>query len=82
MLINTPSPNVKAKPCITEVENLEDLQHELMVFLLSKIHLFNPENGAKTYSYFDSPACLDSSPFYTISNILYSIFRQLTIISY
>ena len=36
----------------TEVENLEDLQHELMVFLLSKIHLFNPENGAKAYSYF------------------------------
>ena len=36
----------------TEVENLEHLQHELMVFLLSKIHLFNPENGAKAYSYF------------------------------
>ena len=36
----------------TEVENLEDLQHELMVFLLSKIHLFNPDNGAKAYSYF------------------------------
>ena len=36
----------------TEVDNLEDLQHELMVFLLSKIHLFNPENGAKAYSYF------------------------------
>ncbi len=34
------------------VENLEDLQHEIMVFLLSKIHLFNPENGAKAYSYF------------------------------
>jgi len=36
----------------TEVENLEDLQHELMVFLLSKIHLFKPEKGAKAYSYF------------------------------
>ena len=36
----------------TEVENLEHLQHELMVFLLSKIHLFNPANGAKAYSYF------------------------------
>jgi hypothetical protein len=23
-----------------------------MVFLLSKIHLFDPENGAKAYSYF------------------------------
>ena len=34
------------------VDNLEDLQHEIMVFLLSKIHLFNPENGAKAYSYF------------------------------
>ena len=26
----------------TEVENLEDLQHEIITFLLSKIHLFNP----------------------------------------
>ena len=36
----------------TEVENLEDLQHEIITFLLSKIHLFNPDNGAKAYSYF------------------------------
>jgi hypothetical protein len=36
----------------TEVENLEHLQHEIIIFLLSKIHLFNPENGAKAYSYF------------------------------
>ena len=36
----------------TEVENLEDLQHEIMTFLLSKIHLFNPDKGAKAYSYF------------------------------
>ena len=36
----------------TEVENLEHLQHEIIVFLLSKIHLFNPNNGAKSYSYF------------------------------
>jgi len=36
----------------TEVENLEHLQHEIIVFLLSKIHLFNPANGAKAYSYF------------------------------
>jgi hypothetical protein len=34
------------------VENLEHLQHEIIVFLLSKIHLFNPQNGAKAYSYF------------------------------
>ena len=34
------------------VENLEDLQHEIITFLLSKIHLFNPKNGAKAYSYF------------------------------
>tara|TARA_R110000803_G_scaffold157707_2_gene222011 strand:+ start:751 stop:1566 length:816 start_codon:yes stop_codon:yes gene_type:complete len=34
------------------VENLEDLQHEVITFLLSKIHHFNPENGAKAYSYF------------------------------
>ena len=36
----------------TEVENLEHLQHEIITFLLSKIHLFNPERGAKAYSYF------------------------------
>jgi len=36
----------------TEVENLEHLQHEIIIFLLSKIHLFNPQNGAKAYSYF------------------------------
>ena len=36
----------------TEVEDLEHLQHEIIVFLLSKIHLFNPHNGAKAYSYF------------------------------
>ena len=34
------------------VENLEDLQHEIMVFLLDKIHLFDPSKGAKAYSYF------------------------------
>ena len=36
----------------TEVENLEHLQHEIITFLLSKIHLFNPARGAKAYSYF------------------------------
>jgi hypothetical protein len=36
----------------TEVDDLEHLQHEIIIFLLSKIHLFNPENGAKAYSYF------------------------------
>jgi len=36
----------------TDVENLEDLQHELIIFLLSKIHLFDPTIGAKAYSYF------------------------------
>ncbi len=34
------------------VENLEDLQHEIMIFLLDKIHLFDPSKGAKAYSYF------------------------------
>jgi len=34
------------------VDNLEDLQHEIMTFLLSKIHLFDPSKGAKAYSYF------------------------------
>ena len=36
----------------TEVDNIEDLQHEIITFLLSKIHLFDPSKGAKAYSYF------------------------------
>ena len=36
----------------TEVDNIEDLQHEVITFLLSKIHLFNPAKGAKAFSYF------------------------------
>jgi hypothetical protein len=36
----------------TEVSNLEHLQHEIITFLLSKIHLFDPSRGAKAYSYF------------------------------
>ena len=36
----------------TEVDHIEHLQHEIITFLLSKIHLFNPDNGAKAYSYF------------------------------
>ena len=36
----------------TEVENIEDLQHEIITFLLTKIHLFDPSKGAKAYSYF------------------------------
>ena len=40
----------------TEVENIEDLQHEIITFLLSKIHLFDPSKGAKAYSYFGTIA--------------------------
>lgn len=40
----------------TEVENIEDLQHEVITFLLSKIHLFDPSKGAKAYSYFGTIA--------------------------
>ncbi len=40
----------------TEVSNIEDLQQEVISFLLSKIHLFNPERGAKAYSYFGTIA--------------------------
>ena len=36
----------------TEVENLEHLQHEIITFLLTKMHLFDPTRGAKAYSYF------------------------------
>jgi vesicle coat complex subunit len=40
----------------TEVDNIQDLQHEVISFLLSKIHLFNPDKGAKAYSYFGTIA--------------------------
>jgi len=40
----------------TEVNNIEDLQFEVITFLLSKIHLFNPAKGAKAYSYFGTIA--------------------------
>jgi len=36
----------------TEVDHIEHLQHEIITFLLSKIHLFDPSRGAKAYSYF------------------------------
>jgi len=36
----------------TEVENIEDLQHEIITFLLSKIHKFDSSRGSKAYSYF------------------------------
>lgn len=36
----------------TEVENIEDLQHEVITFLLSKIHKFDASKGTKAYSYF------------------------------
>ena len=40
----------------TEVDNIEDLQHEVITFLLSKIHLFDPSKGAKAFSYFGTIA--------------------------
>jgi hypothetical protein len=40
----------------TEVENIEDLQHEVITFLLSKIHLYDQSKGAKAYSYFGTIA--------------------------
>jgi hypothetical protein len=40
----------------TEVDEIEHLQHEVMTFLLDKIHLFNPERGAKAFSYFGTIA--------------------------
>lgn len=40
----------------TEESNLEDLQHEVITFLLSKLHLFDPSKGAKAYSYFGTIA--------------------------
>jgi len=40
----------------TEVENIEDLQHEVITFLLSKIHLYDQTKGTKAYSYFGTIA--------------------------
>ena len=40
----------------TEVDDIEHLQHEVICFLLSKIHLFDPSKGAKAYSYFGTIA--------------------------
>jgi len=40
----------------TEETNLEDLQHEVITFLLTKLDKFNPSNGAKAYSYFGTIA--------------------------
>ena len=40
----------------TEVNEIEHLQHEVITFLLDKIHLFNPEKGAKAFSYFGTIA--------------------------
>lgn len=36
----------------TEVDKLEHLQHEIICFLLEKIHLFDKSRGAKAFSYF------------------------------
>jgi DNA-directed RNA polymerase specialized sigma24 family protein len=40
----------------TEVDNIEDLQHEVITFLLSKIHLYDSSKGTKAYSYFGTIA--------------------------
>ena len=40
----------------TEVDDIEHLQHEVITFLLDKIHLFDPTRGAKAFSYFGTIA--------------------------
>ncbi len=40
----------------TDVDDLEHLQHEAIVFLLSKINNFDPTLGKKAYSYFNTIA--------------------------
>jgi hypothetical protein len=32
----------------TEVDNIEHLQHEIITFLLTKLHLFNPDEWSKS----------------------------------
>ena len=36
----------------TEVDDLEDLKHEVICFLLEKLDYFKPERGSKAFSYF------------------------------
>ena len=36
----------------TEVDNLEDLKHEVICFLLEKLDYFDPNKGSKAFSYF------------------------------
>ena len=36
----------------TEVDDLEDLKHEVIVFLLEKLDYFKPDKGSKAFSYF------------------------------
>lgn len=36
----------------TEVSDIEHLQHEIITYLLDRIHLFDPSKGSKAYSYF------------------------------
>tara|TARA_B110000908_G_scaffold165159_1_gene214165 strand:+ start:261 stop:1037 length:777 start_codon:yes stop_codon:yes gene_type:complete len=36
----------------TEVDDLEDLKHEVIVFLLEKLDYFKPDRGSKAFSYF------------------------------
>ena len=40
----------------TEVNEIEHLQHEVITFLLDKIHLFDQSKGAKAFSYFGTIA--------------------------
>ncbi len=36
----------------TEVDNLEDLKHEVICFFIEKLDYFKPEKGSKAFSYF------------------------------
>ncbi len=36
----------------TEVDDLTHLQHELVIFMMSKMHMFDPSLGFKAFSYF------------------------------
>lgn len=36
----------------TEVDDLEDLKHEMIILILEKLHMWNPDAGFKAYSYF------------------------------
>lgn len=61
----------------TETTDLHDLQHEVVTFLVTKLHRFDSSNGAKAYSYFGTVGKR-----YLIARSQKNYRNQLDLISY